>query len=591
MMTFLAPFWLWLLLLVPPLIALFLVRRRSERRLTSTLAFFLDLHRHYRESPWLRRLKRLLALLLALGALLGLSLALARPVAAPLDEQTDALLVVIDRSASTGARADDERSVLEAGLDALRSQLRALPPQLPVVLIASDAVPQVLLPPGADRREADRICAALRPRALPGNHQQALALARDLASAYEHPAIWMLGDRAGEEEGIRLLALPRPVAGNAGITACRLARRPLEPDQVECFVALQANDARTVELEVQVDGSLVALRRVELAAGVQRALILPLEAGVGAVIELRLGGESEDALAADDRLRLPCPPGSRRRIRLIGPQADPFSELALACLDEQVELELLGPGDWSPTLAPVELTIFHGWVPEALPAVGSCLLIDPPRSCGPLVVRRLERPLTVSDLRVHDPDHPLLVGVASGRVGLLQTATIAEGGLLLPVWSSSAGCVLAAGERDGRRLALLAADPGHSGRLPLEASWPSLLANLVHWSAPPSPLDDACRATGSLILSPEAPLLWDDGSSVAAGSIRLDRQGLWSCGKRAGAAALLSAEETLLPLPDDQAAAADQGAVGSLDWTLLLIILVMGILAVDQWLAHRRGIF
>ena len=54
----------WLLLLAIPLI-LHLVRPRARAVRTSTLAFFLGLDRRQQESPWLRWLKRLLALVLS----------------------------------------------------------------------------------------------------------------------------------------------------------------------------------------------------------------------------------------------------------------------------------------------------------------------------------------------------------------------------------------------------------------------------------------------------------------------------------------------------------------------------------------------
>ena len=66
-----------------PVALLFLVRRRPKKVRVSTLAFFKSLAHVYRESPWLRRLKKLLAFALAAATLLFAVGALAWLVVAP----------------------------------------------------------------------------------------------------------------------------------------------------------------------------------------------------------------------------------------------------------------------------------------------------------------------------------------------------------------------------------------------------------------------------------------------------------------------------------------------------------------------------
>src|SRR5687768_1665681 len=122
-MRFLEPSMLpWALALLPPVL-LYLFRRRPRSVRVSTLPFFKSLARHYQESAWLRRLKRLLSFALTAAVILGATGALARLAVAPASESVRGVILVIDRSASMAARDDRGRSRLEATLAVARRRL------------------------------------------------------------------------------------------------------------------------------------------------------------------------------------------------------------------------------------------------------------------------------------------------------------------------------------------------------------------------------------------------------------------------------------------------------------------------------------
>ena len=99
-MTFLEPanlHWLWLAA-IP--VALWLFRRQAKRVPVSTLLFFRSLAREHQESAWLRQVKRWLSLLLTLLVLVAAVLALAKPTGGSGGDKQEAMVVLLDHSAS-----------------------------------------------------------------------------------------------------------------------------------------------------------------------------------------------------------------------------------------------------------------------------------------------------------------------------------------------------------------------------------------------------------------------------------------------------------------------------------------------------------
>ena len=209
--------------------------------------------------------------------------------------------------------------------------------------------------------------------------------------------------------------------------------------------------------------------------------------------------------------------------------------------------------------------------------------------------------LPLEGLRAVDRGHPLLYGVASGRVALMQTAVVEAAGQLESIWIGAHGPVLLAGESQGQRVVVLAFSPQKSPQLPLLASYPMLVGNALYWTAAEQ-LEQwrgRNRRTGELAPLEGASLVWREVENpavaqppVALGGswTELDRIGLWETDKgESGAAALLSPDETLLAAAD--VAGAEQGAVAPSVWrgdlSPVLLWVIFGVLLGESWLYHR----
>lgn len=605
MFHLLEPSWLWWTPLLGLPFLLHLLRPRPRTVRTATLAFYRALNRSHNESPWLQRLKRLLALLLSLMLLLAALGALLRPVAAAPEDGLASVVLLIDRSASTGARLEGgERTRLAAALTLARNRLASLPATTAVAVIVHDGRSEILLPPTSDRRQLATALERIAARPVAGTPEAAraaLTSALRVAAIATPAAVWAVGDHAPPNlpvaPGVRVeTVLAADTAPNAGITACDLRRLPLEAGRYEVFIEIQASCVKTLAatLRLAIDGRAVGVHSLDfLAGGGRERLTLTVDGGAGSVLSVRVEA-SGDALVADDRCDLLLPPLPHLAVTIVG-EPDAFTSLALAAAARGGWLNLgtLPSGNWTDA-APGDVLVFAGWTPPKLPAGRPCLLIDPARPCPPLRWERLAEPFAAGQPRVTDAGHPLLYGVASGRVAATQTLNLSAESGLRPLWTSPAGTLLAAGEVDGSRVAVLGFAPAASERLGLTAAHPLLLANTLLWLAQPR-LDEVAgrRLASGTVLDLRGAPAWDGEATYGDASVRpveLDRIGCWKTpGGERGSSALLSAGETRLPSAPATGPVAAGGRGGG-EWWWALLALGILVLVVEPWLAHRLGV-
>ena len=163
MLSFLAPSRLWLLLLIPALVALYLwlvQRKRSRNKSMGLGRTMLDLVIP-RDRTWLRHL----AVGLSILSLLTLTVAFAKPkdqVAVPRERAT--IVVTIDISLSMEAE-DVEPNRLEAAKGAAISFVNSMPPKFNVALVTFAGTATTVVPPTTDRGTVTAAIQALDPQA------------------------------------------------------------------------------------------------------------------------------------------------------------------------------------------------------------------------------------------------------------------------------------------------------------------------------------------------------------------------------------------------------------------------------------------
>jgi Ca-activated chloride channel family protein len=158
-LSFLNPERLWVLLIVPVLIAgyifLVLMKKKTGMRFTNTAILGQVVPK---QSQW----RRHLAVALSIAALIALSLAWARPNGIEMQPRERATVVlVIDTSLSMQA-TDVKPTRLDAAKEAALNFVKALPAQYNLSVVSLSGNPSVRLPPTTDRVQAQQAIRSLK---------------------------------------------------------------------------------------------------------------------------------------------------------------------------------------------------------------------------------------------------------------------------------------------------------------------------------------------------------------------------------------------------------------------------------------------
>lgn len=624
-MRFLAPGFLHLawLLVIP--VALYLYRREAKRQMVSTLLFFRLLAREHQEAAWLRQLKRWLSLLMTL-LMGGLAImALGKPIWGG-GEEVGALVIVMDRSASMGALDEEGTSRLEEGKLRVREMLSQVPESVAVSLVAFDVRAEVVVARSRNRRECLRLIDGLAVRPMEGLAEAGQKLAGRLASLEGGSGIWWVTDEgvdqgafgaSSERRSVRMVDVGLEKGLNVGITAFQVRALPMERQRLEGFLQVTAAEGNagpaTVRLEVLIDGRLAQMRELEVAAGEQRTLTLPLEGGAGQLLEARLVAEG-DCLSWDDVVLAYLPMTGALKVAWYAEDADPFTELAFQALVDAGRIEMWrGRLEVFPPEDQPDVYVFENWLPTQWPTDRPVIALRPPRSLGPLKVRSLAgRGIPHPAIWVPQPQHPVVFRAATERVALTQMAEIELTQGLEGLWLAGNEAVLAAGEVDGQRLVVGAFHPARSEQLALLPTFPLVLGNALLWCAADSQAQRGLNGgrTGEL-RKVNGPLEWAfwDGEQVRResqaddGWVIMERLGAWRDGAgMTGVSGLTSAKETRLAVPSSVAAekkdgfervgAVAEGSAGHrlpvVAWLLVLLLLL---LVGESYLFHRRAVY
>ncbi len=490
-MNFLTPLAFALAALLPVIVALYFLKlRRNEQRVSSTYLWRTLVRDTAANAPW-QRLKPNWLLLLQLLFLTALILALARPFTWSTAIAGSHLILVVDTSASMGAR-DVMPNRLGAAIDEARGLIAGLPGSARVTVIEAGAQVRVPVSGATDPGAALSALAALRPGLGDSDMAAALTLASAMAAREPDSEMVILSD--GHVSLPENLALPGRVRyipigkdndnqaiGAFSVQAQAGGRSVSAFAQVVNYAAKHA--AR--RLVIYADGRLVAARDLGLMPQKAQALTISDLPANAQTFEARL--EGDDELAVDDHAWAVAPATDKLAARLVT-TGNRFLETALALLPN-VETTVYTPtaeiqfptGNASPT-SNVQLTIFDSVVPTTTLPSGSLFFIAPLRSTEFFsVTGTLNAPTPVSVIA----DDPVLSYVDLNDVAIQEAARIP-----LPAWGRAVimdgktnAPLLIVGEQNGRRMGVLAFDLRRSD-LPLRVAFPLLMANLLDELAP-----------------------------------------------------------------------------------------------------------
>jgi hypothetical protein len=599
-------------------IALYLLRLRRRRVAVPFIPLWESLISERQSSRLFSRLKHVLSLLLALAIVALLTFALGDPRLRAELASTRHVIVLVDAGVTMRA-TDVKPDRLHVALDRAREIARAAGPNLRVLVAQMDASTTPLTTLGAERRELERALDQIQATDLPTDYARAYRFAIDVLRGRSRPEIVLLSDAPATPDAALAQAITR--AGirvsfaaigrrgdDVGITQFAVRRYPLDKNRGELLLELTSasKHREDVELTLLGDGAPMDVQHIAIEPGQSTRRVYDDVTGVSRTLEarIRVAGDHDD-LAADDRAFAVLPEKRRSRVLCVS-EGDRYLEAALL-LDEYLDVDVITPAAYR-SADGYDAVIFERFVPDTPPPAPAFYIAPAGTGAGqPLeVAGTLERPF----FDKLDREHPIMRFIA------LHDVNIASAQQLRPepgdhvLGADARGPLLVAGERNGRRFAVLGFDVRDSD-LPLRVAWPLLLINVIDWFTSDAAEHDATASVGETVAlalpagvasarvrSPagdERTLVARDGRIVMAPALAGFHRVTWDGGERLVAVNLAaSTRRDLTPLqhlvappvtarpPEIEAAAFSRPP-----WALLLALALL-LVTVEWWTYHRR---
>lgn len=313
-MSFLSPVWLWSLLALFPLIAVYLLKVRPRRKKTNAYFLWQKVFEEKRTSALFQRLRDVFSLLLMILVFIAACLALARPRITSEDDQD--LLIVIDTSASMQA-GDGRDTRIQQAKNKAKNMVRALNGDRRAAIATLDQQlrfqthltnnPKVLMDSIRRVKASDLPMSTQAARGMKG-----FTSGESSQGTSEHRLVF-LTDGSAElpqlDEAVEVIS----VAGeksNLGITAADLQWVPGRANVAQFYIKIENSFLEAVDAELELrhsaTGAIGKLVAVKLAPDENYQAVFELsQAEAGAwVATLSLKNGDQDALVLDDRVTL-----------------------------------------------------------------------------------------------------------------------------------------------------------------------------------------------------------------------------------------------------------------------------------------------
>ncbi|MBV9172133.1 MAG: VWA domain-containing protein [Chloroflexi bacterium] len=463
------------------ILATYLLRpRRPTRRVSSTLLWLAALHDLQASRPW-RRIPPTVLLLLQLGALAAIVGAFARPFVLSPDATGLQSVVLLDVSASMQA-TDVSPSRFEAARSRVRSMIDALQPGQAMALIALSAQPRVLAPRTGDRSALQQALADVQPTAESADLPAALSLAASVAQGQPDAQVIVVADGSVDPssapQGLPFALRYVGVGTSAENVAVSAFGTRVQNGQVTALASVTNYGAQRhiATLQLLADGRHFDVQTLDLQPGQTADARWDEVPGSAHVLQAQL--EEPDALALDNAAWAIVSGDRPTRVALVS-DANVFLERALS-LRPGVQLTHVFPSDYLTEGDPYDLTVFDGYLPQALPTRGSLLVLHPPAGDTPVTAHE---DLPISGISAGRETDPLLADVPLGGIHVSRSRR-----LDVPAWAdvvlqSPETPLLVAGEQGGQRIVVLGFDL-HQSDLPLQPAFPVLTQHLLDWLVP-----------------------------------------------------------------------------------------------------------
>lgn len=484
-MNFLTPLGFLGALIAVPIILLYMLRlRRREVTVSSTFLWRQVLQDAEANTPW-QRLRRNILLFLQLLILALLIFALVRPYLTVPTISAGQVTVLLDASASMNAADMDGLSRFEVAKQIVQDIIRTLPDGDTMTIIRVAQIPQVLIATSNDRNQLQTALSDAQPSLAEADWEAALSLATAKTTAIDQ-ALVIISD-GGLPAGVSLEGLDVAVryfpvgksSENVGISSFATRRLPDAPPELFAQITNYGMSEARMVLTLWVDGERFISRNIQIPPQSSLPYILTLPdvfSVVNATLTQSVNAITQDYLDIDNRAYAVSGASASRRVLLVT-TGNLYIEQVLRSLPNIQTVRTDGalgiPSDY-------DLYIFDNIVPDAFPD-GDLFFINP--SADSRYFRVGQRNTQTRNATILLPDDPRTRFVDVSQFNLLGFHIITNIGWATPLIAVEGGAILYAGETDGRQIAIMPFDLRESD-LPLQISYPILMANLLEWFTP-----------------------------------------------------------------------------------------------------------
>ncbi len=481
-MSFSAPWWLLLLLLVPLVIVLHALSIKWRSTPASSLVFWNEVLKERKASLRIRRLLTSLVLLLQLLGMAALAVSLGGPLIAGLGRGgSEDVILVLDATASMQAREGARTRwdiARERGL-ALAAGLRG---GARMAVVLAEKSPRLLSPFTVDKAALRRLIQSAAATDEPGDVASGVLFGISLRDPRRGGQVVLETDGAfpdlpGVDSSLPWLHvdLVGTARENVGITqmSVRLASEAGAGYQFFLAVRNAGRDPATVPLTVRAGGRDIINRTLAVRPGQRSAVTLPWTGPAAGRVEASI--RTGDSFPLDDRAYAVFAPARRLQVLVVGPRPY-FIEQALASLPGVT----VKAQDTPPSVPAPEDVVVYVDVQPPLLEKGNFILFETVPPNLPINVRGV---LRVPPVTGWSRASPLLDSVSLSGLAIGQALDLDPGAGFSVLAASGTSPLALSWDHAGVKALLLAFNPAASD-FPLRPGFPVLLANALSWFYP-----------------------------------------------------------------------------------------------------------
>lgn len=452
---------LWLCILLPLIVLLYILKEKAEERKVSSLYLWQEAYQSLEaRTPW-EKLKNNLLLYLQLLLVLLSILALCGPYLSQGGRAYSDVVLAIDTSGSMNSTFYEEgestgKSRLSVAKEKALDYVGSLPENTKITLITSNQTANLVFTGKTDHYSVKEEIRGLEETDLSGNLSPAVDLISSMQSQWKDYQSVLFTDEAVDIEKIHGV-VENLGSGGRNLSMTQVSHREAEDGKTDVLVQVEntGTESFASDVNLYLDGELEEIQSVSLQPKESKTLYFQgLQAKETITAELN---EKDDLIS--DNTAYECIREKKEKSVLLVTEKNVFLEKALAGLPDTVvyktndvsHLEEAGSYDFY---------VFDGIFPETLPFEGSMLLINPEENMDWFFKTEGEK----ENIWVEEKGSDFGFGVSS--IKAIKTPDWAEA--FYEAGEYGAGF---SGEKDGQWITVLAFDI-HQSELPLLPEFP-----------------------------------------------------------------------------------------------------------------------